>query len=62
MIGITGQRTKTKVFVEAARIVVFGVNGERANACDVRSLQRSFDSILQQASTEAFALPRGRNR
>jgi hypothetical protein len=45
------------MFVKRPGFVVVGVNCERANADNVRGLQRALHCVLEQPGTEVFAMP-----
>ncbi len=62
MVRVAWERAETEMLVKCFGLVVFGVNCERTDAGDIGGLQRSLHGILEQAGSEAFALPRGRNR
>lgn len=49
------------MFVKRPCRVIFGVNGERTNPGDIRSLQRALHRVLEQPGAEAVALPGCRN-
>ena len=57
MIRIAGRSDEVETLIEGSRIVVFGVDRERANARNIGGLQRSNHGIFEEAATEALALP-----
>ena len=57
MVRVSGSRYKTKPLVEASRVVVFGVYGDRADASDVCGLERPQHAVLEQPRTEPLPLP-----
>lgn len=55
------RRRETKVAVESDGLFVLGMNGERANADQVRNLKRAPERIEQKSSPKAVALCVGMN-
>ncbi len=54
MVWVARERTETEMLVKRPSFVVFGVNGERTNAGNVRRLQRSLHRVFEQPGSETF--------
>ena len=59
---ICGRSYEVKLFVVTTRSVVFGMDGQRANSCEIGCLQGAQDRILHQRTADSSLLPFAVNR
>src|ERR1039458_4560503 len=61
MVGVARRLDKVEALVEGLGCVALCMNPKHPNAGDVRGLQRAKHGVLEEAATEALALPGGRS-